>query len=149
GRAATGVMMRVALIFGLLVGAFAALSTQAANDEVSATLTYSDPSAKTVEVAGEFSNWKILPMTKDDAGNWSKTLSLKPGVYAYKFVINGEWKLDPKNPARKSVNDIENSALTVGSGGGAPAANGPTVSFAYPDAKAKTVHVAGEFNRWL
>ncbi|MCG3150674.1 MAG: 1,4-alpha-glucan branching enzyme GlgB [Verrucomicrobiae bacterium] len=115
-----------------------------ADDAVATTFTYADPTAKSVEVAGEFSNWKTLPLTKDDAGNWTKTLHLKPGTYGYKLVVDGEWKFDPKNPARKTVNDIENSMITVG---GAAVAAG--TQFSFTDAKAQTVHLAGEFNRWL
>lgn len=116
-----------------------------AEDDVPATFTYTDPEAKNVEVAGEFSNWKMLPLTKDSAGNWTKTLHLKPGTYAYKFIINGEWKFDPKNPARKTVNDIENSSITVGAVSSNTAGN-VTFTFAAPNAQA--VFVAGEFNQW-
>src|SRR5437773_1830572 len=61
-------------------------------------------------------------------------------------------KLDPNNPARKIVNDIENSVITVGNpppaASPAPAGNSST-SFSYTNPNAKTVHVAGEFNKWL
>jgi len=128
----------------ILLGTCLSFAAHAA-DDVATTFSYADATATTVEVAGEFSNWKTVPLAKDAAGNWTKTLHLKPGTYAYKLVINGEWKFDPKNPARKTVNDIENSAITVG--GNAPAVAG--TRFSYSDAKAKTVHVAGEFNKWL
>ncbi|MEI6085363.1 MAG: glycogen-binding domain-containing protein [Verrucomicrobiota bacterium] len=116
-----------------------------ADDDIATTFTYADPAATTVEVAGEFNNWKTVPLAKDAAGNWTKTLFVKPGTYAYKLVINGEWKFDPKNPARKTVNEIENSAITVG--GPAPVATGTL--FTYTDTKAKSVHLAGDFNKWL
>src|SRR6266446_4831901 len=76
-----------------------------AADEVTVTFKYSNPNAKSVGVAGEFSDWGTLPMTKDESGAWSRTFQLKPGTYAYKFVVNGtDWVFDPNNPARKSVN---------------------------------------------
>ena len=121
-----------------------------ADEDIATTFNYSDSSATAVEVAGEFSNWKGLPLVKDSAGNWTKTVYLKPGQYGYKFIINGEWKLDPKNPVKKKVNDIENSLLTVGNAASAPApASGSETVFTFNDPNAKSVHIAGDFNKWL
>lgn len=132
-----------------------AASILAADEEIATTFKFTDPKAAKVEVAGEFSNWKIMPMTKGDGGTWSTTLHLKPGYYGYKFVVNGEWVLDPANPTHKMVSDIENSAVSVagvqppaGGGGGTVSGKVP-VTFAFSDANAKSVHVAGEFNSWL
>jgi hypothetical protein len=30
-------------------------------------------------------------------GTWEKRIALKPGVYKYKFIVDGEWHHDPKN----------------------------------------------------
>ena len=86
----------------------------AGTDEIATTFKYTDATATKVEVAGEFSNWKILPMTKGEGGTWSTTLQLKPGYYGYKFVVNGEWRADP-NCAEAAPNDCGsmNSVLTV------------------------------------
>jgi 1,4-alpha-glucan branching enzyme len=139
--------MKRCLIFAWILAAVA-LNVRA-DDDIATTFTYADANATTVEVAGEFTGWKTVPLAKDASGNWTKTLYLKPGQYGYKIVVNGDWKFDPKNPARKVVNDIENSAVTVGNAP-APAATGDNaVTFTFTDAKAKSVHVAGEFNRWL
>lgn len=135
----------VALSLGVV-----SLLAVAASDEISTTFTYSDPNADSVALAGEFSNWEQLAMTKDASGVWSKTVSLKPGYYGYKFVVNAkDWVFDPKNAARKKDGEYENSAISVG--GAQPAASGGKlpVVFHYADSKAKTVHLAGEFNDWL
>lgn len=126
----------------------------AAQEEIATTFTHTAPNASSVGVAGEFSNWKILPMTRGEGGTWTRTIYLRPGYYGYKFVVDGEWIFDPNNPARKLVNDIENSAISVGgvqpAAGAAAAAPGKiATTFSYTDAAAKTVHVAGEFNNWL
>ncbi|MFC1809580.1 AAA family ATPase [Candidatus Omnitrophota bacterium] len=59
----------------------------------------SAPQANCVEVAGDFSGWISLPMRKDkkDAGIWKLDVSLTPGVYEYKFIVDGEWIADPGN----------------------------------------------------
>ena len=145
------------VVLSAAVWAFAHAATRVAGQEIETPFKYTDASASKVEVAGEFSNWKILPMANDGAGNWTTTLHLKPGYYAYKFVVNGEWIVDPANPAKKTANGIENSAVSVG---GVPAPATPAastvtgsgkipVTFTFSDAAAKTVHVAGEFNSWL
>ncbi|HUK84068.1 MAG TPA: glycogen-binding domain-containing protein [Verrucomicrobiae bacterium] len=123
-----------------------------ADEEITTTFAYNNPNAATVALAGEFSNWRIVPMAKDATGKWAKTLQLKPGIYGYKFVVDGDWRLDPANPARKTVNEIEDSAITVGNVqpvAGAAQSEVVPVTFQYANAKANSVQVAGEFNHWL
>ena len=51
-----------------------------------------------VFLAGDFNEWNpaAKPMTDPKgAGAFSTTLSLAPGIYQYKFVINGTWCVDP------------------------------------------------------
>ena len=56
------------------------------------------PQAKKVSLAGSFNNWdaKKLTAKKDSKGNWSVKVSLKPGKYEYKFVVDGAWLNDPR-----------------------------------------------------
>lgn len=52
-----------------------------------------------VYIAGCFNNWDPTskPLTdKNGTGDYSITLTLKPGTYQYKFVINGTWCADPE-----------------------------------------------------
>jgi len=67
-------------------------------------------------------------------------------------VVDGEWVLDPANPARKTVNDIEDSAVSVGgvqpSATNAAGSTKVPVTFSFSDAHATSVHLAGEFNNW-
>ena len=50
-----------------------------------------------VGIAGDFTEWKIYPLVDHD-GLYLYETDLKPGRYRYKFIINGEWQLDPSNP---------------------------------------------------
>ena len=73
------------------------------------------PNARSVCVAGTFNNWDPAKtaMEKDGAG-WKATVSLPPGRYEYKFVVDGQWMSDPG--AKESVrNDFggTNSILVV------------------------------------
>ena len=55
----------------------------------------------TVLLAGTFNNWdpQANPMTDNsDSGRHTATLRLPPGRHEYKFVVNGEWRVDPNCP---------------------------------------------------
>lgn len=51
------------------------------------------PDAKSVYLAGTFNDWSEsgTPLKKNRNGNWSTILSLPPGRYEYKFLIDGRW----------------------------------------------------------
>jgi 1,4-alpha-glucan branching enzyme len=55
------------------------------------------PGAQEVYLAGGFNNWdnNANPMKKDKKGLWKTTLSLKPGRYEYRFLVDGNWENDP------------------------------------------------------
>ncbi len=58
------------------------------------------PDSKSVEVAGEFNDWKPAKMKKGEQGVWSLKKSLAAGTYQYKFVFDGSWEIDQANPDR-------------------------------------------------
>ena len=72
---------------------------------------------KQVFVAGTFNNWDPTANPLKDnpgSGHCKATLRVPPGRHEYKFVVNGEWRVDPKCP--ESVpNDSgsTNSVITV------------------------------------
>lgn len=55
------------------------------------------PKAISVKLAADFTNWEKSPMemTRDEEGQWFASVSLEPGEYAYRFIIDGEWSDDP------------------------------------------------------
>ena len=64
------------------------------------TFTASFPDANTVQLAGDFNNWKPeqTPMKKfHKDGLWKVKLHLKPGNYHYRLVVDGHWQQDPCN----------------------------------------------------
>jgi len=75
---------------------------------------YKAPDAKSVELMCENNGWKAVQMTKGDDGVWTTKVSLSPGTYAYKFLVNGtDWVFDPDNSNKKSVEGVENSSLEI------------------------------------
>lgn len=51
-------------------------------------------------IAGTFNDWKLVKKLEDKTGEgiYRCRMMLIPGVYQYKFVIDGEWRIDPGNP---------------------------------------------------
>ena len=50
-------------------------------------------------LAGDFNSWDVTKhvMKKDAKGRWSKIVTLAPGRYEYKFLVDGQWQNDPGN----------------------------------------------------
>lgn len=70
---------------------------------------YLSPSARTVQVAGEWNNWSagdagtgevlVGLMERDERGLWMIAVELPPGRHRYWFVVNETGRvLDPANP---------------------------------------------------
>lgn len=58
------------------------------------------PEAKAVFVAGEFNHWSTTatPLQRGDDGKWTVDVPLPPGKHSYKFIVDGDWKVDDANP---------------------------------------------------
>jgi serine protease AprX len=74
--------------------------------------------AASVSLAGDFNGWDFnkTKLCKDEHGFWRIALDAPPpGVYQYKFIINGEWWLeDPNNEMTAPDNHGGlNSVLTI------------------------------------
>jgi chromosome partitioning protein len=65
--------------------------------------TFKNPNVHQVQLAGDFNNWipdqgvetRLCPN-----GTWEKVVRLGPGVYQYRYFVDGEWQPDPSNPRR-------------------------------------------------
>jgi 1,4-alpha-glucan branching enzyme len=64
---------------------------------VGVLLSIFQPQARRVTVAGDFNGWSAdaNPLEPRGEGRWQVTLTLKPGRYQYKFIVDGEWMPDP------------------------------------------------------
>jgi len=51
-----------------------------------------------VQLVGAFNGWKSASgsMTRMPHGRWVADLMLAPGIYEYRFVVDGNWIPDPK-----------------------------------------------------
>lgn len=51
--------------------------------------------AKMASLAGDFTSWKPVAMKKQKNGRFAVTVALPPGVYEYRFIVDGKWMSDP------------------------------------------------------
>ena len=80
-------------------------------------IQFHHPSASEVCIAGSFNDWnpQATPLSSQGDGTWKTELSLNPGTYEYRFVVDGVWADDP-NCGRSIPNPFGsvNSILQVG-----------------------------------
>ncbi|MDH3360167.1 MAG: isoamylase early set domain-containing protein [Desulfobulbaceae bacterium] len=91
-------------------------TTKAKKTTPSTEFTITAVDAKEVFLVGEFNNWNGdgFKMRRYKDGSFKKKVKLKPGCYEYRFVVDGEWWTDPKNPERcPNSFGSENSVLTI------------------------------------
>jgi 1,4-alpha-glucan branching enzyme len=55
--------------------------------------------SKKVAVAGDFTKWQPVEMRKQKDGSYSATVPLAAGSHEYKFILDGQWVVDPDNNA--------------------------------------------------
>jgi peroxiredoxin len=69
--------------------------------------------ARSVEVAGDFTGWHPVPMYRIGSG-FLRHVPVPPGRYQYRFIVDGEWTLDPSNGVTEdSSSGRANNVLVV------------------------------------
>jgi hypothetical protein len=96
--------------------------------------------ARQVILAGSFNNWvpDALKMTKTDSG-WIAKVSIIPGKYWYKFIVDGNWSIDNDNLLRENdgLGNINSVFFN------------PNILFVLNSRlNARRVYLAGSFNNW-
>ena len=79
-------------------------------------LEFVNRQARRVAIAGSFNDWRpaATPMVPMGRGWWVKGLTLPPGRYQYRFVVDGQWVPDPNAAATELGPDgHDNSVLVV------------------------------------
>ncbi len=62
------------------------------------TFSFAAPTAMSVQLVGDFTHWQQKPinMHKCAGGIWRITVELPTGVHYYRFLVDGQWRDDPK-----------------------------------------------------
>lgn len=69
-----------------------------------------------VALTGSFGNWQeFYPMTKNDEGIHQLMMTLDPGVYQFKFVIDNQWRCSDAYSMIDDGNHNTNNVINTGS----------------------------------
>lgn len=96
--------------------------------------------AEKVFLSGNFNDWSLSanPMKRTSRG-WETEVELDPGKHLYKFVVDGQWKLDRENEIREEDGYGNMNSVYYQ----------PNHTFFLPGfTQAKKVYLAGSFNDW-
>lgn len=71
--------------------------------------------ARVVALAGSFNLWNQSQFIFGKEGDeWVCRIDLEPGKHAYKFIVDGNWLLDPANPNTEDDDyGVKNSVINV------------------------------------
>lgn len=69
--------------------------------------------AEKVLVTGSFGDWQKETELVKKGDAWEVLLKLKPGVYEYKFIVDGEWCYDITMPTVTDEGGNVNNVITV------------------------------------
>src|SRR5271167_229480 len=77
------------------------------------------PEAKSVNLRGEWLNYpeaiKGTSLERGEDGVWSTTITIKPGVYRYSYLVDGLTLADPRNPSySQSLNFVASMVYVPG-----------------------------------
>ena len=76
---------------------------------------FKNKKAKSVLISGSFDDWKkkhslIYESSKDI---WTITLNLKRGKYNYKYIVDGNWQINPSEKSEKGDDGIINNYIII------------------------------------
>ena len=87
------------------------------NDEVVKTFTYifQGRQPNTVEISGSFDNWakkhRLIHKTREN--RYELSMKLKKGKYFYKYIIDGNWEINPNENQMRGNDGIVNNVIDV------------------------------------
>ena len=73
------------------------------------------PFAKSVKLAADFTEWEKFPLDliKSEGGVWHTVVTLPPGHYYYRFIVEGQWCDDPHPAWRRHGNSFATANAVV------------------------------------
>jgi 1,4-alpha-glucan branching enzyme len=69
------------------------------NDHRKQRFAITAPDASSVQLVGDFTHWTKQPINlrRGTNGVWETTVDLRRGAHLYRFLIDGQWRDDPKS----------------------------------------------------
>lgn len=66
-----------------------------------------------VRLVGSWDDWQWESPMQLVEGRYRVLKALEPGTYEYKYVVNGEWKIDERQPITKTTSGYVNNTVTI------------------------------------
>jgi hypothetical protein len=77
------------------------------------------PPGSRVELMGDWSGWRALPVPEVAPGEYAREVVLEPGVYRFGFRVDGRWTLPPEHATEPDEYGGRRAVLRVAAAGGA------------------------------
>jgi len=73
------------------------------------------PTAREVILCGSFNEWDLgsKPLKQSKSGKWRTYRMLEPGVYEYRYRVDGAWRNDTASEQVPNAYGSHNSVCTV------------------------------------
>ena len=75
------------------------------------------PEDAVVQIAGDFTGWqpeRLQLIRESHETKWQTVKRLRSGRYQYKYLVNGQWTLDPANDQRRNnIYGSTNSVISI------------------------------------
>ena len=74
-----------------------------------------DKKPESIQVCGSFSNWRARhPMSYDELRNyWYCKVNVGKGKIYYKYVVDGEWRINPKEATETAKDGMINNVAEI------------------------------------
>jgi cytoskeletal protein CcmA (bactofilin family) len=109
------------------------------------------PDADDVRLTGDFIDWdpKGIEMKEDD-GTWKTSISLGPGSYMYKFIVDGKWMADPETDERvpDGMGGYATPIIVKGKTTKTKTKDVTTHIFSLDRPEAKEIRISASWNGW-
>lgn len=81
---------------------------------IEVTVTWNDPNGSAVYCIGSFNGWtERVPLQRNHSGTWFAVLYLPPGIYQYKFIVDGNWVYAPDQPQCRDNDGNLNNVIQI------------------------------------
>ena len=80
------------------------------------SITHQGQAGRRIALIGDFPDWQHpIEMTERESGTYAVEIDLEPGIYRYKFLMDGRRYVDVHNPEfHDSAEGFQNGLLLVG-----------------------------------
>ena len=77
--------------------------------------TFENRKPNSVLICGSFDKWQVKhPLAYDKIfEKWGVTLKIKRGTYQYKYIVDGNWEINPKEKSVKGEDGIVNNVIDL------------------------------------